>query len=408
MSRLQTQRRTFLRALAGVPGLGLLVRGNPAVAQQAATAAGVAARDVIGELGVRSFINAAGTFTALTGSLMRPEVVAAIQVASRKYVRIDDLHAAVGARIAELLGCQAALVTSGCASALSLSTAACVAGSDPEKIRRIPDTQGLKNEVIVQKTHRVGYDHAIRNAGVRLVEVETREELEAAINERTAMMFFLNFANPKGLIRHEGFVALGKKHNIPTLIDAAADVPPVENLWKYTKMGFDLVGFSGGKGLRGPQSSGLLLGRKDLIEAARLNNSPNGDSLCRTNKVNKEEIIGMLVALESYLKEDHAATWKDWEERCRRITGALSAFPDVKTRVFVPEIANAVPHLRINWDEKGRGVTVRQLVKKLREGSPSIEVSPGSVTQLTIGVWMMEPGEDAVVGERIRAILAGA
>jgi L-seryl-tRNA(Ser) seleniumtransferase len=408
MNRLQTKRRTFLRALAGVPGMGLLVRGNPAVAQQAATLGGVAARDVIGELGVRSFINAAGTFTALTGSLMRPEVVAAMRVASRKYVRMDDLHAAVGARIAELLGCQAALVTAGCASALSLSTAACVAGSDPEKIRRIPDTHGLKNEVIVQKTHRVGYDHAIRNAGVRLIEVETREELEAAVNERTAMMFFLNFANPKGLVRHEEFVALGKKHKIPTLIDAAADVPPVENLWKYTKMGFDLVAFSGGKGLRGPQSSGLLLGRQDLIEAARLNNSPNGDSLCRTNKVNKEEIIGMLVALESYLKEDHAATWKDWEARCRRIAGALSALPDVKTQVFVPEIANAVPHLRITWDEKGRGVTVRQLVRKLREGSPSIEVSPGSVTQLSIGVWMMEPREDAIVCERIRAILAGA
>jgi uncharacterized pyridoxal phosphate-dependent enzyme len=405
MSRLQTKRRTFLRALAGVPGLGLLARGNPAVAQQAAT---TAVRDVIGELGVRSFINAAGTFTALTGSLMRPEVVAAMQVASRKYVRMDDLHAAVGARIAKLLDCQAALVTSGCASALSLSTAACVAGSDPEKIRRLPDTRGLKNEVIVQKTHRVGYDHAIRNAGVRLIEVETREELEAAINERTAMMFFLNFADPKGLIHREEFVATARKHNIPTLIDAAADVPPVENLWKYTKLGFDLVGFSGGKGLRGPQSSGLLLGRKDLIEAARLNNSPNGDTLCRTNKVNKEEIIGLLVAVESYLHEDHAATWKEWEARCQRIAAALASFPDVKTRVFVPEIANAVPHLRINWDEKARGVTLAQLIKKLREGSPSIEVSPGSVTQLSIGVWMMEPGEDSIVGERIRAILTGA
>ena len=169
----------------------------------------------------------------------------------------------------------------------------------------------------MQKTHRVGYDHAIRNAGVKLIEVETREELENAINERTAMMFFLNFADPKGKIHHEEFVEIGKKHNIPTLIDAAADVPPVENLWRYTKMGFDLVGFSGGKGLRGPQSAGLLLGRKDLIEAARLNNSPNGDTLCRTNKVNKEEIIGMLVALETYLKEDHAAIWKDWEARCR-------------------------------------------------------------------------------------------
>lgn len=401
MKRLQTRRRTFLSALAGIPGLKILL-GDPAAAAQEA----VPGRDVIHELGVRSFINAAGTFTALTGSLMRPEAVAAMQVASRKFVRLDDLHEAVGQRIAELLHCEAALVTAGCASALSLATAACVAGKDPARIRHLPDTHGLKNEVLVQQTHRVGYDHAIRNAGVKLIEVETREELEQAISPRTAMMFFLNFANPLGKIRHEEFVEIARKHNIPTLIDAAADVPPVENLWKYTRMGFDLVGFSGGKGLRGPQSAGLLLGRKHLIEAARLNNSPNGDTLCRTNKVNKEEIIGMLVALQCYLKEDHAAIWKEWEARCQRIAQALREFPDVHTEVHVPEIANAVPHLRITWDHDQRGVDVRTMVRKLREGTPSIEVPPGAHANFTIGVWMMEPGEDVIVGERIRAILA--
>ena len=190
------------------------------------------------------------------------------------------------------------------------------------------------------------------------------------------MMFFLNFADPIGKIHREEFVAIGKRHQIPTLNDAAADVPPVENLWRYTKMGFDLVGFSGGKGLRGPQSAGLLLGRKDLIEAARLNNSPNGDTLCRTNKINKEEIVGMLVALECYLKQDHAAIWKDWEARCQRIARALEEFPDVRTEISVPEIANAVPHLRITWDYKKRGVDVRGMIKKLREGTPSIEVAP--------------------------------
>src|SRR4029077_15432751 len=181
----------------------------------------------------------------------------------------------------------------------------------------------------VQRTHRVNYDHAIRNAGVRMIEIEDSTALEKAINERTAMMFFLNSADPRGKIHHEEFVAIGKKHNIPTLIDAAADVPPVENLWRYTKLGFDLVGFSGGKGLRGPQSAGLLLGRKDLIDAAKLNTSPNGDTLCRSNKVNKEEIVGMLVALEVYLKEDHTAVWKDWEGRCRTISKSLDAFKDV-------------------------------------------------------------------------------
>jgi L-seryl-tRNA(Ser) seleniumtransferase len=344
----------------------------------------------------------------MTGSLMPAEVMAAMRVASRKYVMLEDLHNAVGKRIAELLSCPSALVTAGCASALSLATAACVAGSDRGKIHRLPDTTGMKNEVLVQRTHRVGYDHAIRNAGVRMIEVETRTELEQAINDRTAMMFFLNLADPQGKIHLEEFVAIGKQHRIPTLIDAAADVPPVENLWRFTKMGFDLAAFSGGKGLRGPQSAGLLLGRKDLIDAAKLNDSPNADSLCRTNKVNKEEIIGMLVALELYLKQDHAAVWKDWEDRCRRITEALKAFDDVKTEVSVPPIANAVPHLRIRWDSKKHGVTPAQMIRKLREGKPSIEVSPNSRQQLTIGVWMMQPGDDVIVGERIRAILAGA
>ncbi len=312
---------------------------------------------MIEELGVRTFINAAGTFTALTGSLMRPEVVAAMQVAARQYVKLEELQDAVGKRIAELLRCESAMVTAGCASALSLSTAACVAGKDPAQIRRIPDTTGMKNEVVVQKTHRVGYDHAIRNAGVKLVEVETRQQMEAAITDKTAMMFFLNLADPKGKIHHEEFVEIARSHSIPTLIDAAADIPPVENLWRFTKLGFDLVAFSGGKGLRGPQSSGLLLGRKDLIDAAKLSNVPNGDTLCRTNKVNKEEIIGMLVALESYLKEDHAAVWKEWEDRCHRIIDALKEFPDVKTQMNVPQIANAVPHLHIRWDTKARRVT---------------------------------------------------
>jgi L-seryl-tRNA(Ser) seleniumtransferase len=222
------------------------------------------------------------------------------------------------------------------------------------------------------------------------------------------MMFFLNLADPQGKIHHEEFVAIGQKHGIPTLIDAAADVPPVDNLWRFTKLGFDLVGFSGGKGLRGPQSAGLLLGRKDLIAAAKLNASPNGDTLCRSNKVNKEEIIGMLVALEVYLKQDHAAAWKDWEGRCRTISQALAEFKDVKTEVHVPPIANAVPHLRVSWDFKARGLTAAQMVQKLREGKPSIEVTPGSGRRLVIGVWMMEPGDDALVGGRMRAILSGS
>jgi L-seryl-tRNA(Ser) seleniumtransferase len=330
-----------------------------------------------------------------------------MQVASRKYVRLDELHDAVGRRIAELLNCPAAMVSAGCASALTLATAACVAGDDRDRIRRIPETSGMKNEVLVQRTHRVGYDHAIRNAGVRLIEVETRAELESQINDRTAMMFFLNAADPQGKIHHEEFVALGRERKIPTLIDAAADVPPVENLFRFTKIGFDLVAFSGGKGLRGPQSSGLLLGRKDLIAAARLNNNPNSDSICRTNKVNKEEIVGMLLALELFLNRDHQAVWKEWEDRCSRIAKSLAEFKDVRWEVKVPQGANAVPHLHLSWDYERRKLSPGQMSDRLRNGEPSIEVNPGSRRELVVGVWMMEPGDDIVVGQRINQILAG-
>src|SRR5262245_2069339 len=401
MIRMRIDRRAVLAAIASVPGLRLLFPASAAIAQQVP-----AGRDVIRELGVRPCINAAGTYTALTGSLMLPEVVAGIQIASKQYVRLNELHDAVGKRIAELLKCPSAMVSAGCASALSLATAACVAGDDSDRIRRIPDTTGMKNEVLVQRTHRVGYDHAIRNAGVRMIEIQTREELESKISDKTAMLFFLNSSDPQGRIHHEEFVAIGKKHNIPTLIDAAADVPPAENLFRFTKIGFDLVAFSGGKGIRGPQSSGLLLGRKDLIAAARLNNSPNSDSLCRTNKVNKEEIVGMLIALELFLNRDHAATWKEWEGRCDRIIKSLAEFKDIRTQVEVPKVANAVPHLHVSWDYDKRKLSPSQMADKLRDGEPSIEVAPGSRRQLVVGVWMMQTGDEKIVARRMREILA--
>jgi uncharacterized pyridoxal phosphate-dependent enzyme len=407
MRSFQPARRGFLQLLAGAPCAAGLVLEDRATGQSSPPR-DPPGRDLIQELGVRSFINAGGTFTALTGSLMLPEVQAAMQAASKKFVQIEDLHDAVGKRLAELLRCEAALVTSGCASAMMLGTAACLTGNDRARIRRLPDTTGMKSEVICQRSHRVGYDHAIRNTGVRLVEVGTREELQKAINDRTAMLFFLNDSANRGAVGHEEFVKIAREHKVPTLIDAAADVPPVDNLFRFQKIGFDLACFSGGKGLRGPQSAGLMLGRRDLIAAARLNNSPNSDSIGRTNKVNKEEIIGMLVAVELFLKRDHDAVWKDWEGRCNRIGQALTGFDDVRTAIQVPPIANHVPHLRITWDAKRRGVTAADMVNKLRNGKPSIELAPGGATgAITVGVWMMEPGEDAIVAERIRSILGG-
>jgi L-seryl-tRNA(Ser) seleniumtransferase len=353
---------------------------------------------------VRPFINAAGTYTAMTASLMAPETMDAINYASKHYVMLDELHDRVGERIATLLRCEAAMVTSGAASALTLATAAVLTGTDQQRIVDLPNLAGMKSEVIIQKSHRFGYDHAVRNCGVRLVEVETRDDLERAIGDKTAMMLFYNNNNREGRIPDEEFARLGKKHGIPTLNDAAADVPPVENLWKYTKMGFDLVAFSGGKGLRGPQSAGLLLGRKDLIAAARLNAPPNGNAVGRGMKVNKEEMVGMLAAVETYLQRDHAQEQREFEQRADTIRSGVAAVPGVAAEIFVPEVANHVPHVRISWTASARGITAADVVKELRDGEPSIATrSEGEA--IVVGVWMMRPGEEKIVARRLRQAL---
>jgi L-seryl-tRNA(Ser) seleniumtransferase len=372
-------------------------------------------RDYFKELNVRPFINAAGTFTALTASLMLPEVVEAVNYASKTFVSLNELHDAASKRIAELIGCEAVMITSGAAAALTVGTAACVAGKNPDWIRRIPDLAGtgMKSEVIIQKSHRYGYDHAVRNCGVKMIEVETAEELEKAVNEKTAMMLFFNDADPRGKIKVEEFVALGKKHKIPTFNDAAADAPPTENLSKYTKMGFDLVTFSGGKGLRGPQSAGLLLGRKDLIEAARMNCSPNGDTIGRGLKVNKEEMLGMMVAVEMYLKRDAEAEWKEWERRAKLITDSVAKVPAVKTEIYVPPIANHVPTVRLTWEKAALPLIADDARKQLRESKPSIEIAPGSspakaeIQEIGISIWQMQPGEAEIVAKRLRDVFSG-
>jgi L-seryl-tRNA(Ser) seleniumtransferase len=395
-------RRRFLEIVSGVPIVGGIVGARAVPA--AAAAPRSTGRDYFRELGVRPFINAAGTYTAMTASLMPPEVMEAINYASKHYVMLDDLHDKVGERIATLLHCEAAMVTSGAASALSLGTAAVLTGTDRQKIVELPDLATMKSEVIIQKSHRFGYDHAVRNCGVRLVEVETREDVDRAVNKQTAMMLFYNNNNPEGRIQDEEFVQLGKKHGIPTLNDAAADVPPVENLWKYTKMGFDLVAFSGGKGLRGPQSAGLLIGRKTLIAAARLNAPPNGNTIGRGMKVNKEEMLGLLAAVERYLAKDHVAEQREFDARAEVIRSGVASLPGVKAERFVPDVANHVPHLRISWDPTAKGLTATDAVNRLRAGEPSIGTrSEGDA--LVIGVWMMRPGEEKIVAQRLREVL---
>lgn len=366
-----------------------------------------ASRNILGELGVDPVINAAGTYTMFTATLMWPEVVEAIQSTSRSFVRLEELHDAVGKRIASLLGSEAAMVTSGAAGALTVGTAACITGTDEDRILRIPDTTDMKNEVIIQKTHRFPYDHAVRNCGVKLVEVEKRAELESAINDRTALLLFLNKAENAGQIGMEEFIELGRKHGVPTFNDAAADVPPVENLTRYIEVGFDLVTFSGGKGIRGPQSAGLLLGRKALIEAARLNTLPHSDTIGRGLKVNKEEMVGMLVALERYLEHDHEADWRLWQGWAKTMAEAARSVEGVEAEVFVPEIANAVPHVRVTWSSDQISMSPFQVARRLREGDPSIEVVPQGekADHLQLSSWTLQPGEVEIVARRLKEAL---
>ncbi len=399
-----TQRRIFLRLLTSLPWLAPFA--GLAMNEKAATAS---ERDFLRELGVEPIINAGGMQTMFTGTLMLPEVVAAIEAMSHQFVRLNELHDAVGKRIAALLGCEAAMVTSGAAAALTIGTAAVLTGTDKARIQRLPDLTGMKSEVIIQKAHRFVYDHAVRTCGVRLIEVETADDLRRAVNERTAMMLFLNKSDHLGRIKREEFVALGKQFNVPTFNDAAADLPPAGNLTKYLKLGFDLVTFSGGKGLRGPQSTGLLVGRKDMIAAARMHAPPNGDAIGRPMKVNKEEMAGLLVALENYLKRDHRKDWDEWEGAIRVIADALKPIKGVTTERFLPPIANEVPHLRIRWDQKLVKLSASEVTRRLREGRPSIELSPGDDEPLTLEVssWTLQPGEAEIVARRLREIFIG-
>ena len=392
-------RRRFLESLAATPLVGGLVGSWHADALSTSAAKG--GRDYFRELGVRPFINASGTYTAMTASLMPPEVMDAINYASKQYVMLDELHDRIGERIAKLVRAEAAMVTCGAASALTLGTASVLTGTDRQKISDLPDLATMKSEVIIQKAHRFGYDRALRNCGVRLVEVETREDLERAVNDKTAMMLFYNNNNKEGRIQDQEFAQLGRKHNIPTMNDAAADVPPLENLWKYTGMGFDLVAFSGGKGIRGPQSAGLLLGRKPLIAAARMNGSPNGNAIGRGMKVNKEEMVGMLAALELFVAKDHDKEGREFDRRADVIRTSVASVTGVKAEVFVPEVANHVPHVRVTWDATARPLKAAAVVRAMLEGEPSIAIrSEGE--SLVVGVWMMQPGEEKIVARRLR------
>ena len=399
-------RRSLLKHLSAMPLVGGLFGGS-ATLSSALAAPVVAPRNLVKELGIRTFINAAGTYTAMTGSLMEEDVVNTILAASKEFMMLDDVQTKVGEKIAALTHAESAVVSAGCFSAMTLGLAGVLTGMDQKKVEALPHLEGtdMKSEVIVQKGHNVGYSHALTNTGCKIVFVETVDELEKAINDKTAMLWFLNIQSDKGKIMHEEWVALGKKHNIPTMIDIAADVPPVENLWKFNDMGFDLVCVSGGKAMRGPQSAGLLMGKKKYIDAARLSMPPRGSTIGRGMKVNKEEVLGMYVALEKFIARDQDKDWKMLEDRAAHIANAAKSVKGVTVENFAPALGNHTPTLRVTWDTTK--LAPKALQEALRNGNPSIEVV-GEPTGISMTAWMLKPGEEKIVATRLKEELSKA
>ena len=377
------------------------------------------AGNVYRRLGVRPLINCRGTWTYLSGSLELPEVRAAQVEAAKHFVVIVELQHAVGKRLAELTGAESGMVTSGAAGAMAAATAACIAGDDPAKIWQLPDTTGLKHEVVMMGG-RSAFDSAIRLVGAKLVLVHSTDELQNALNDATAMIYTTDLGDQ---LAKE--IAIAKNAKVPLLLDDAAGIPPIENIKLYAKMGADLYAFSGGKGLMGPQCSGLLLGRKDLIDAAVNNCSPWEGAVCRPMKVGKEEIIGCLTAVETWLKMDLNDLTREWNGRVQRIAKLIDTVPGVKTDIQIPQGGNRYPTLTITWDQQAWGFTVADCARKLSEGDPRIEVltrnnpslvpaveegypnrkEPESNDQLQIVSMTLQPGEDMIVGRRLRTVL---
>jgi L-seryl-tRNA(Ser) seleniumtransferase len=408
-------RRTFLGSAGVLPAMlvgtrNLLAGPNGVASTSAApeklTGLG-ATGNVYEELGVTTVINGQGTMTYLGGSVVRPEVEAVMALASQHFAPIVDVERAAGKRICELLKLPAdydAIVTCGAAAGMQNGLAGILTGNNPKFIEQLPDLTGMKSEVIIQKSHRNPFDHQLRATGVKLVVVETREDVKKAINPQTAMMHFSNFANADGQIKADEWVKLAHENQIPAFIDAAADTPPVSHLWDYANMGYDLIAFSGGKALRGPQCAGMLIGKKDFVANALLNSSPHEDTLGRSSKVGKEEIVGMVKALECFLAEDHAALDKEWQRRLEAISGEVTRIPGVTTSYHVPDIANHVPHMNISWDVHKVSLAPRDAADALRKGKPSIVLS-SSETGLSLCSFMLKPGEETIIASQLVQLL---
>lgn len=411
-------RRTLLKWAGAAPVFGLIAAESMVDRARAAVGSS-SGHNLYTKLGVRPFINARGTWTYLSGSLELPEVRLAKQEAAKHFVDIFELQHAASKRLAELSGAEAGMVTSGAAGAMASATAACMAGADPAKVWQLPDTTGLKHEVILYGG-RSAFDSAIRLTGAKIVLARTPEELQSAINQNTAMIYTTALGD-----RLVKALEIAKAATVPLLLDDAAGIPPIENLRKYADMKIDLFCFSGGKGLAGPQCSGLLLGRKDLIEAAMANTSPWEGAICRPMKVGKEEVMGCLAAVEAWTRIDLNALNKQWEQRVKRIAALVETVQGVSTEIRIPEGGNRYPTLTVTWDQAKWNFTVADCDRELREGNPRIEVltmaNPSLVPAvverssksprenvLQIVSMTLQGGEELIVGRRLREILNNA
>jgi seryl-tRNA(Sec) selenium transferase len=406
-------RRSFMKMFAAAPLL-TQIAARDLYAEAASVVGKDPRQNVYTRLGVKTVINCRGTWTYLSGSLEFPEVRQAQLEAADYFVNMIELQRAVGRRLSELTGAESGMVTSGSAGAMAASTAACMAGTDDKKIWQLPDTTGMKHEVVMVGG-RSAFDSAIRLAGAKLVLVRSDEDLANATDLGEKL---------------QREVAIAKDHKVPLLMDDAAGIPPVENAKLYARMGIDLYCFSGGKGLRGPQCSGLLLGRKDLIEAALMNSNPREGAVCRPMKVGKEEVIGCLTALETWLKVDEKKLYAEWNARIDRIRKLVDTVPGVTTSVYVPEDGNRYPTLKVSWDQQTWGYSLNDCVAELRAGNPVIEVlgtdNPSLVTAVREGnpnptakerkqpdhielvSMTIKPGEEIIVGQRLRTVLSAA
>jgi uncharacterized pyridoxal phosphate-dependent enzyme len=409
-----TRRELF--QIGNVLALPVLLGGLEAKAAQGPLKPGA---EIYQSIGVEPVINCRGTFTIIGASVELPEVRAAMDAAAKHFVQMDELADAVGRRLSELTGAEWGMVSSGCAAGLKHVTSACVAGGNPEKLTRIPDLTGFdKTEVVIPRTSRSVYDHAIRNIGVKILTVDTAQELENALNSRTAMIY-LSAGGPtlSGPLSLESVAKIAKPRNIPILVDAAAEVLTIPCV--HLQRGATVVAYSGGKAICGPQCAGLLLGRKDLLMSAWQASSPHHGP-GRDNKVGREETLGMLAAVEAWVKRDHAGEWKTWLSWLDNISKRVSTIDGVKTAVHEPTgLSNRSPELTISWDPAKLNITGEEVAEELARNKPRIALGSGGggrgrrgsepdpgATAISVTAWMMQPGDDKVVADRIHGVLS--